>query len=60
MRFCPFDAEELGHDWQEASHAEDHEHAGAGEGKICPVCASRYDLDAQICGRDGSELVTVN
>jgi hypothetical protein len=31
-----------------------------GEGKICPVCASKYDLEASFCGRDGSELVTVN
>jgi hypothetical protein len=31
-----------------------------GEGKICPVCASKYDLEATFCGRDGSELVTVN
>jgi hypothetical protein len=31
-----------------------------GDGKICPVCASKYDLEASFCGRDGSELVTVN
>ena len=31
-----------------------------GEGKICPVCAAKYDLEASFCGRDGSELVTVN
>lgn len=31
-----------------------------GDGKICPVCAARYDLEASFCGRDGSELVTVN
>ena len=31
-----------------------------GEGKICPVCAAKYDLEATFCGRDGSELVTVN
>jgi len=31
-----------------------------GEGKICPVCASKYDLAAGYCGRDASELVTVN
>ncbi|MDB4969607.1 MAG: hypothetical protein JWN44_5296 [Myxococcales bacterium] len=61
--------------WQ-ASHAEASAHAegeeaagrvsstGAvhfhGEGKICPVCAAKYDLEATFCGRDGSELVTVN
>jgi hypothetical protein len=31
-----------------------------GEGKICPMCAAKYDLEATFCGRDGSELVTVN
>lgn len=31
-----------------------------GEGKICPVCAAKYDLEATFCGRDGSELATVN
>ena len=31
-----------------------------GESKICPVCAAKYDLEASFCGRDGSELVTVN
>jgi len=24
------------------------------------VCAAKYDLEATFCGRDGSELVTVN
>ncbi len=61
-RFCPYDAEELvphlgGGD--EAPH--DHHHDGdGGLGKICPVCASRYGLEAVFCGRDGSELMTVN
>jgi hypothetical protein len=75
-RFCAVDAEELVPLplWQ-ATHAEGGVHvdaedptgggrAGAvhfhGEGKICPVCASKYDLEATFCGRDGSELVTVN
>ena len=74
-RFCAIDAEELVPLplWQ-ASHAEGGLHvdadeaaaarAGAvhfhGEGKICPVCAAKYDLEASFCGRDGSELVTVN
>jgi hypothetical protein len=31
-----------------------------GEGKICPICAAKYDLEACFCGRDGAELVTVN
>jgi hypothetical protein len=72
-RYCPVDAEELipqaiweathghmhGHD-----HDHDHDHDSLdgddGSGKICPVCASRYGLDAYFCGKDGSELVTVN
>ena len=43
-----------------AEREADHDHLVGGEGKICPVCASRYALEAQVCGRDGSELVTVN
>jgi hypothetical protein len=31
-----------------------------GDGKICPLCATKYDLEALFCGRDGAELVTVN
>lgn len=74
-RFCAVDAEELVPLplWQ-ATHAEGGVHVdeaeaaargvGAvhfhGEGKICPVCAAKYDLEASFCGRDGSELVTVN
>ena len=32
----------------------------AAVGKICPHCSRRYESDATFCGRDGSELVTVN
>ena len=28
--------------------------------RICPICASRYDLHARFCGVDGSELVVIN
>ena len=28
--------------------------------KICPQCAIRYDLVMSFCGRDGSELMTIN
>ncbi len=28
--------------------------------RICPVCASRYDLHARFCGNDGAELVVIN
>ncbi|HZS36841.1 MAG TPA: hypothetical protein VFF06_08445 [Polyangia bacterium] len=68
MRFCPMDAEELVPLtlWQ-ASHAEGGVHVESyadhligGQGKICPVCAGKYDLEAVFCGRDASELVTVN
>ena len=66
LRFCPVDGEELQPlgEWRgehDGAAAEaDHDHLVGGEGKICPVCASRYALEAQVCGRDGSELVTVN
>ena len=68
MRFCPMDAEELvplGL-WQ-ATHAEGgvhvesfSDHLLAGRAKICPMCATKYDLEAWYCGRDASELVTIN
>lgn len=71
-RYCPFDAEELlphavweathAHDDRPSPHELDHElhDALGGCGKICPVCAARYGLDASFCGKDGSELVIVN
>jgi hypothetical protein len=67
VRFCPVDAEELMPlpTWQ--AHADGglsvephHDHLFTGDGKICPRCAARYDLEASFCGRDGAELVTVN
>jgi hypothetical protein len=66
IRFCPADGEELQApaDWRgdpEVAPVEaDHDHLVSGDGKICPVCASHYALEAQVCGRDGSELVTIN
>jgi hypothetical protein len=36
------------------------DHLIAGTGKICPVCAAKYDLEAGYCGRDASELVPIN
>jgi RNA polymerase subunit RPABC4/transcription elongation factor Spt4 len=65
-RFCPVDAEELvplrlwQGDADEAASGHEHEHLLDGDGKICPVCASKYGLAASFCGRDGSALVTVN
>jgi predicted amidophosphoribosyltransferase len=73
VRFCPMDAEELVPLATFAQQqAEGASAAGGiqteayadylvgGSGKICPVCASKYDLAAGYCGRDASELVTVN
>ena len=72
MRFCPMDAEELvplplwhashgGGGAEGSLHVETFaDHLVGGSGKICPVCASKYDLEAGYCGRDASELVTVN
>jgi hypothetical protein len=58
-RFCPFDAEELAQ-WPSAhEHGHDHGDEG-GIGKICPVCAAKYGIEATFCGRDGTELMTVN
>jgi uncharacterized protein YbaR (Trm112 family) len=62
MRFCPMDAEELVpmSVWQRDGDDAPADHLVGGQGKICPVCAGRYDLEAVFCGRDASELVTVN
>ena len=65
-RYCPLDAEELiPQSVWEATHAHllEHDHdelEGPDGSKICPVCAAKYGLDASFCGKDGSELVTVN
>jgi hypothetical protein len=64
LRYCPVDADEL-QPAGELRHDTDtldleHNHLVGGDGKICPVCASHYALEAQVCGRDGSELVTIN
>jgi hypothetical protein len=65
-KFCPYDAEELvpvalaG----AAAAAVAAAHASGAHtrvlGKICPHCAQRYESEATFCGRDGSELVSVN
>jgi hypothetical protein len=69
-RYCPIDAEDLIPQalWETTHPPNDHDHdhgddtgeAEDGSGKICPVCAAKYGLGASFCGRDGSELVTVN
>ncbi len=59
-RYCPFDAEEL---VAPSPWSVGHEHGapdGTVAGKICPLCAAKYNLEATFCGRDGSELVSVN
>ena len=65
-KYCPIDAEELVPQaiW-EATHGQEPEHDhsdhdGGSDGKICPVCAAKYGIEASFCGKDGSELVTVN
>lgn len=70
-RFCSVDAEELVPQPSWSAHRSDgalqvdseealpaaHFH---GDGKICPLCAAKYDLAASFCGHDGAELVAVN
>jgi hypothetical protein len=62
-RFCPFDAQELspapaagtpGAPLLAASLP------GRPGGKICPRCNERFGGGESFCGRDGSELVTLN
>lgn len=68
LRFCPMDAEALVPlQLHQATHPEggvsieiNADDLVGGEGKICPVCATRYRLEAGYCGRDASQLVTVN
>lgn len=68
MRFCPMDAEELVLHTHAihtpslglAEPAQVAEHLVGGDGKICPLCASKYNLAAGYCGRDAAVLVTIN
>ncbi len=74
MRFCPMDAEELVPSAHAAAHGAQLSASGLGAaqsisehlavagpaGKICPLCASKYDLAAGYCGRDAAELVPIN
>jgi len=74
MRFCPMDAEELvpaahamAHGTQlsaasvsAAPPISEHLVGPGHDGKICPLCASKYDLAAGYCGRDAAELVPIN
>jgi hypothetical protein len=58
-RFCPYDAQELA----PASNVGvpvPPVVPGPKGGKICPRCTERYGGGESFCGRDGSELVTLN
>jgi hypothetical protein len=65
-RFCPHDGSELVPiSLFEAMRSPDDADRAAGGptgvmAKICPQCRSRHDLAATFCGRDGSELVSIN
>jgi hypothetical protein len=70
-RFCPYDAQELapasnirpgtGPVVATARPAEETPaRSGRKTGKICPRCTERYAGGESFCGRDGSELVTLN
>jgi hypothetical protein len=61
-RFCPYDAQELAPaprpgDGPAPSPAVTTGPAGS---KICPHCNDRFTGAESFCGRDGSELVTLN
>jgi hypothetical protein len=61
-RFCPYDAQELAPAPAAANGpliaiAAIPGHSG---GKICPRCNERFGAGESFCGRDGSELVTLN
>jgi hypothetical protein len=63
-RFCPYDAQELIPDPQVGAATPPALPmaiaVAAPGGKICPSCTERYAGSETFCGRDGSELVTLN
>jgi len=60
-RFCPFDGNPLAAAALAVPPLPLALVAGAGHGgKICPHCTEWYRADEAFCGRDGTELVTVN
>jgi uncharacterized protein YbaR (Trm112 family) len=65
-RFCPYDAEELVVVSAPMTARRAPRAAGSPPGlahvlgKICPHCSKRYESEATFCGRDGSELVSIN
>jgi hypothetical protein len=59
-RFCPFDAQELVPLPALGSPVSVVPLPGLRGGKICPRCNERFGGGESFCGRDGSELVTLN
>jgi hypothetical protein len=59
-RFCPFDAQELTPAAPGGLPLPAVAVPGRPGGKICPHCNERFGAGESFCGRDGSELVTLN
>jgi hypothetical protein len=59
-RFCPYDAQELAPAPANVPLAAMSPQTGPGGSRICPRCNERYGGAESFCGRDGSELVTLN
>jgi predicted amidophosphoribosyltransferase len=59
-RFCPYDAQELEPAASNLPLAIVVAQQGPPGGRICPRCNDRYGGTETFCGRDGSELVTLN
>jgi hypothetical protein len=59
-RFCPYDAQELMPTTQGGAPVVAVALPGRPGGKICPRCNERFGGGESFCGRDGSELVTLN
>ncbi|MBC8133528.1 MAG: hypothetical protein H7X95_11155 [Deltaproteobacteria bacterium] len=67
LRYCPYDARVLtanvhqtGAQISQAASMASMSASASHAEKICPSCSRRYDLVAQVCGRDGTALVSVN
>jgi hypothetical protein len=59
-RFCPYDAQELTPAAPGGPPVLTAALPGRPGGKICPRCNERFGGAESFCGRDGSELVTLN
>jgi hypothetical protein len=60
VRFCPYDAQELIPTAPGVAALPVAALPGRPGGKICPRCNERFGGGESFCGRDGSELVTLN